>query len=85
MEGSIHSIQWQVKAREICAKHGVTLADVKGCRRFRSFVLARREVWAYLREECHLSYPVIGRLTRKDHSTIIAGLRRRTCLSQAPA
>ncbi|MFN3474065.1 MAG: helix-turn-helix domain-containing protein [Blastomonas sp.] len=63
---------------EIVAHHtGVTVAEIKGPRRFPQFVNARHTATLLIRQyRPDLSYPQIGRLLGgRDHSTIIHGQR----------
>lgn len=59
----------------IAAKHGVTLLDLCGRRRTMRFARARSEVWHFLYHACEdLSYPDLGALFGRDHSTIRYGV-----------
>lgn len=68
------------RAREIlaetAAKHGEKVKDVIGVRKFGSLVLCRREAAWRIAKETNLSFPQIGSLLNKDHSTIIWAIRR---------
>lgn len=55
---------------------GVDRRTILGKSRTASAVRARQAVWWLAREQTSLSYPEIGKLTRRDHTTVIAGVRR---------
>jgi chromosomal replication initiation ATPase DnaA len=65
----------QMKIREICERRGVSVAEVMGRSRYKNVCSARKEVYAMLRDES-LSYPVIGRMFGRDHTTVVDGVRR---------
>ena len=48
--------------------------DIRGRKRYRKAASARTAVYWVLRE-LGLSYPAIGRLMRRDHATVIWGVR----------
>lgn len=56
---------------EVCLKHGVTLADMRSMRRQTYLVLAKREACFRLRRDTQMSFPQIGELLNKDHSTVV--------------
>jgi chromosomal replication initiation ATPase DnaA len=55
---------------------GVSPEDINGGRRFASLMKARHLYWACLRQYCRLSYPAIGYLTSKHHTTIMTGIKK---------
>lgn len=60
----------------VASAHGVSMADMKGHRRASRFVAARHHAVALLAQfRPDLSFPVIGMLMNRDHSTIIYGKR----------
>lgn len=60
---------------DIAAKHGVTVAAIYGpSGERRRVVPARQETYAVLRER-GWSYPKIGALLARDHTTVIYGVR----------
>lgn len=60
----------------VCKEFGCTLANLRGSRGTPS-ITGPRQVAAYLiRIHLQLSYPEIGRILYKDHTTIIAAVRR---------
>lgn len=64
-------------AREVAEKHNVTLHDMKSARRQPWIVSARHEFFYRARNETPHSYPKIGEfLGRKDHSTVMHGVRK---------
>lgn len=69
----------------IAAKYGVTLLDLCGRRRTMRFSRARSEVWHFLYHACDdLSYPDLGALFGRDHSTIRQGVLSHEQRLQAP-
>jgi chromosomal replication initiation ATPase DnaA len=58
-------------ARWVCLTHGVTIEQLKGYRRDRYIVLARKQFvfWAYRLTPC--SYPRIAKWLNKDHTTAL--------------
>jgi hypothetical protein len=62
---------------EIAKAHGLTLREVLGTCRDQKHVRARREaIVAVLKARPHLSYPQIGRIFRKDHTTVMHHLEK---------
>ncbi len=61
--------------KQIGAKHGVSLDDILSARRQTDIAAARFEISARLYER-GLSYPQIGRLINRDHTTVIHAVRR---------
>jgi chromosomal replication initiation ATPase DnaA len=61
---------------EVCTRRGVTRAEVCGHRRTRAVAAARQELWCQIRErpDRSYSYPEIGRLFGRDHSTVFYGV-----------
>jgi chromosomal replication initiator protein len=60
---------------ETCAVWGVTERALRGSGRQRVLAWARQEAYTRLRDESPLSYPEIGRIFDRDHTTIIKGER----------
>jgi chromosomal replication initiation ATPase DnaA len=60
---------------EVAAAHDVTPAEITGPRRFPHLVEARREAMTRVRNELGYSYPHIGRIFNRDHSSVIWSLR----------
>jgi chromosomal replication initiation ATPase DnaA len=61
---------------EVIRKHGITRTQLKSSSRTPLCVAARQELSYRLRDECALSYPQIGEILCKDHTTVIHGYRR---------
>ena len=62
-------------AKTIAHRRGLTLADLRGTRRTRPLVDARAE-FAHAGHALGASYPQLGRIMDKDHSTMILAARR---------
>ena len=63
-------------ARGVAMRHGLTLDRIKGRERTKAVTRGRVAVIVALREHLDMSYPEIGRMLRRDHSTIISLHRR---------
>jgi chromosomal replication initiation ATPase DnaA len=72
-------------ARGIAADHCVTVGDLIGDQSCATNMRARREFVRVLRLEHRLSYPEIGALLDRDHSTIMAMMRLRGALKPRKA
>ena len=59
-----------------CVRYGVTLPQLTGRSRLTRYVLARRWCYRQLRRG-GWSYPKIGRLFGRHHSTVLYALQRR--------
>lgn len=59
----------------VATEHGFTLDELRGRRRTASLAMARNHLYAACRAR-GLSLPEIGRLTDRDHTTVMSGLRR---------
>lgn len=55
---------------------GVSLSAVEGPGRYREAVGARHRVMALLHERGALSASAVGRLVNRDHSTVLAALKK---------
>lgn len=62
-------------ARRIARAHGVTIEQMFSKRRRKGEAMARQAFWAELYSRGCWSYPQIGALCARDHSTIILGIR----------
>lgn len=60
---------------EVARSHHVTQGEVVGRTRRLTPTKARHELWRRLRDEHGFSYPEIGSLFDRDHTTIMAGIR----------
>lgn len=67
------SERWKRDLETIAHLHGMTFEDTLRKEKFRVHVLARRDCYAYLREQ-GWSYPEIGALFGRDHSTVMWAL-----------
>ena len=80
---SIHNLPPRVRAviREVGEEFCISDADMLGSRSDRTAVNARWMAWSKLRElrlpsGQQISYPQIGAWFRRDHTTVIYGVRR---------
>lgn len=76
-------------AREVALKHNVRLEDMLGPTRSKSLVRARHEAFFRCRYEITrngipVSYPEIGRLFHRDHTTVLYGIRTYAASTGAP-
>jgi chromosomal replication initiation ATPase DnaA len=60
--------------RTIAIAHDVTMIELVGRRRTQALSAARQELWAELYARGHWSYPRLGELFDRDHTTIMAGV-----------
>lgn len=60
----------------VANKHRLTVEVMLGRSQSPRVVAARQELWATLRCCLRMSYPEIGRLTSRDHTTVMHGVRR---------
>ena len=68
--------QWKQIARQVAAKHGVSVTDLLSARRDRPVAVARHEAFYRCRHETTLSLPEIGRrFGGRDHTTVLHGVR----------
>lgn len=63
-------------ARRISHAHGVLLEEMLSDSHCPAYVTARRIFWAVLYSRGHWSTSRIGELVRRDHSTILASIRK---------
>jgi len=62
---------------EVCAKHRVSGAEIKGKTRNKAVVAARFEAYFFLQQQLGYSLAMIGRaMGGKDHTGVIHGIRR---------
>jgi len=62
--------------RQVAARHGVSVAELRGPCRARRVAWPRQELMWRARRETRLSLPQIGeRLGGRDHTTVIHGVR----------
>lgn len=67
----LHSI-----AIEVCQKHRLTMTELLGPCRLKQFVEARHEAWWRARRETVSSLPAIGKFFNRDHTTVLAAIRK---------
>ena len=61
----------------IAVKHGMTAADIRGPDRRHKFVIARHEAMAAVKQaKPDMSYPQMGRLFNRDHSTVLYAVKK---------
>lgn len=61
----------------VCNKFDVTMEILSGPRRTKNIVCARQSIFWLVRETCPgMSLPHIGRLLRRDHTTVLHGINR---------
>jgi len=67
----------------VLQRHQLTWKDISGRSRRRPIVMARQECMWVMRS-AGMSYPLIGRFLRRDHTTVLHGVRQheRTRLTQ---
>ena len=58
------------------AKHSITVEQLLGPRRQQTYVAARRECAERLRNELEMSYPKIGKVMNRDHTSILHLLKK---------
>lgn len=59
----------------ICTSAGTTLAQVRGYGQTRLLIETRKHAARVLRIEYGLSYPMIGRMLNRDHTTVLTMVR----------
>jgi hypothetical protein len=70
---------------EVCAKHGFTAELMRGERRNSTLFLARGEFYFRAAAETAASFPIIGRVINRDHTTVIYGAARYAINQNLPA
>lgn len=63
-------------AATIAKAHQCTVHELVSTRRTQAFCDARHELWAKLYSTGNWSLPRIGELCRRDHSTVMVGIRK---------
>ena len=61
--------------QRVAEEHSLTVVDRTGPCRLGHIAFARHRAMALLRWSTGMSYPAIGRIFRRDHTTVIAGVR----------
>lgn len=83
---SVINARWKDIVREVCAKHGIGINDIRSRTRARNIVAARYEAIYRLRQETLLSLPEIGRrMGGFDHSTVIYSIAKHKAFMAAQA
>jgi chromosomal replication initiator protein len=62
----------------VCIHFGVLLKDLNSRRRTQQIAHARQVAMYITRRVLHLSYPMMGELFRRDHSTCVYAVKRIT-------
>jgi hypothetical protein len=70
-------------AKEICAKHGVTLKEMRTIRRFKKLTTARQEFCWRAYDELGFSMTQVGNYLRKDHTTVVHAVHKHRALAAA--
>lgn len=69
--------------REVCLGTGWTLADIVGERRHKDLVVVRHAcIYAVAKEYPDKSLPALGRIFKRDHSSILHALRKKVVLNK---
>ena len=63
---------------EICKRYHVTIADLAGRSRKQRIAWARQEAFYEMRQHATLSFPAIGKIFNRDHTTIMHGVKQVT-------
>jgi chromosomal replication initiation ATPase DnaA len=63
---------------DVCLEHGVTVREVLSSTHRRAPTRCRHHIWHGIRTDpaLHYSYPDLGRIFNRDHSTILQGVRK---------
>lgn len=61
--------------RRVCEAEGVTMADMLSARRHREIARPRQMAMYLAREMTLATLPMIGRVMRRDHTTVLHGVR----------
>lgn len=78
--------RWKIIVREVCAKHGIGINDIRSHTKARNVLTARYEAIYRLRQETLLSLPEIGRrMGGFDHSTVIYSIAKHKAFLAAEA
>lgn len=66
---------WKMIVVDVCAETGVSMEEIFGSDRTRYVAHARQECFLRIRDATELSLPYIGRLFKRDHTTVLHGIR----------
>ena len=69
---------------QVALRSGYTVDDLKGPYRNENIVLARHEAYYRIRTETTLSYTAIAKIIGRDHTTIMAGVRKHAMRNNLP-
>ena len=69
----------------LLARYGLTVEDILGDGTKRRFAWPRQEAMYLLRTKFELSYPRIGKIFGRDHSTVMSGCRHYMMRAGVPA
>lgn len=61
---------------DVAERTGISVTAILGRGRTRAVADARAQAMAEVRHRLHLSYPEIGRVFDRDHTTVIQAVRR---------
>lgn len=64
-----------VICKVVCDHYGVTLDDLFSTRRWQPLARARQDAMCLIRRLVGLSYPQIGRIFDRDHTTVLYACR----------
>lgn len=72
----VHRPQWRRILEAVAKRHGLTPRDIIEQSRHRHVVLARREAIYYVVTETGMTFPAIGRVFCRDHTSIINNYKK---------
>lgn len=80
-----HPPHWSAIVKQVAKKHGLKSSDLLGPARFKKIVAARNEAYYRLRTEitvnrAPLSFPMIAKRFKKDHSSVLHGFYKHAAL-----
>jgi len=61
--------------RDVCKSQGVTRDEIFSRNRNKKLVMARAVIYDRIRKELGWSYPRIGKIFGRDHTTVLHGIR----------
>ena len=62
--------------KAICKAAGVSVEDIDTRNREQNIADARAAIWLIAREYLHYSYPVLGKMYKRNHTTVMAGVKK---------
>lgn len=69
----IHALETVLR---LCKGYGVSFNSVISNSRYKTVVKARHHAWALIRNSMDMSFPEIGEMWSRDHTSIIYGVRK---------